>query len=119
MIMPSSADCLFCRIRDGQLPAKKVHEDETCFAIRDINPQAPTHLLVIPKRHVATLNDLSADDAAAVGHLVLVAKKLAAAEGHAEQGWRTLFNVNQQAGQTVFHIHLHVLGGRAFGWPPG
>ena len=113
------AECLFCRIRDGQLPSQKVHEDDRCFAIRDLNPQAPTHVLVIPKRHVGTLNDLGEDDAALVGHLLVVAKQIAAKEGHADKGWRTLFNVNQQAGQTVFHIHLHVLGGRAFGWPPG
>ena len=113
------SECLFCRIRDGQLPAQKVHEDDRCFAIRDLRPQAPTHILVIPKKHIATLNDLSDDDAEAVGHLVVVAKKVAAAEGLADDGWRTVFNVNEHAGQTVFHIHLHVLGGRTFAWPPG
>jgi len=113
------ADCLFCKIRDGQIPATKVHEDDLCFAIRDIKPQAPTHILVIPKRHISTLNDVQAEDAPLVGHLLVVAKTIAAGEGHGEPGWRTVFNVNEQAGQTVFHIHLHVLGGRAFGWPPG
>jgi histidine triad (HIT) family protein len=113
------ADCLFCRIRDGQIPAKMIHEDEHCFAFRDINPQAPTHILVVPRRHVATLNDLGPDDAALAGHLILVAGQIARAEGHADVGWRTVFNVNGGAGQTVFHIHLHVLGGRPLGWPPG
>lgn len=113
------ADCLFCLIRDDKIPSKKVHDDEVCFAFRDINPQAPTHVLVVPKKHVATLNDATAEDAAMLGHLMVVAKKIAADEGHAESGWRTIFNVNRGAGQTVFHIHLHVLGGRAFTWPPG
>ena len=113
------ADCLFCKIRDGEIPSKRVHEDELCFAFRDINPQAPTHVLVVPRKHISTLNDVVGEDAPLVGHLHLVAKQIAAAEGHAEAGWRTVFNVNRGAGQTVFHIHLHVLGGRAFGWPPG
>ena len=113
------ADCLFCKIRDDQIPSKKVHDDELCFAFRDINPQAPTHILVVPKKHIATLNDVVAEDAPLLGHLYVVAKKLAADEGHAEVGWRAVFNVNRAAGQTVFHIHLHVLGGRPLGWPPG
>jgi histidine triad (HIT) family protein len=113
------ADCLFCKIRDGKIPSTKIHDDEVCFAFRDLNPQAPTHVLVVPKRHVATLNDVGPEDASIVGHLFVVASKIAADEGHAEDGWRTVFNVNQAAGQTVFHLHLHVLGGRAFGWPPG
>jgi histidine triad (HIT) family protein len=113
------ADCLFCRIRDGEIPSKKVYEDEVCFAFRDINPQASTHVLVVPRKHVATLNDVTPEDAPALGHLFVVARKVAADEGIAESGWRALFNVNRGAGQTVFHIHLHVLGGRPFGWPPG
>jgi histidine triad (HIT) family protein len=113
------ADCLFCKIRDGQIPATKVHEDDYCFAFRDINPQAPTHVLVVPKRHIPTLNDIAPDDEALVGHLFVAAAKIAREEGHADEGWRTVFNVNRGAGQTVFHIHLHVLGGRALGWPPG
>jgi histidine triad (HIT) family protein len=113
------SDCLFCKIRDGVIPSHKVHEDDRCFAIRDIEPQAPTHLLVIPRQHIATLNDLTAADEPLVGHLHTVAAKLARDEGHAADGWRALFNVNRAAGQLVFHIHLHVLGGRDFDWPPG
>jgi histidine triad (HIT) family protein len=112
-------DCLFCKIRDGGIPAKKVFEDDRCFAFRDIHPQAPTHLLVVPRKHIATLNDVAVEDEPLVGHLFSVAAKLARDEGHADAGWRALFNVNQAAGQLVFHIHLHVLGGREFGWPPG
>jgi histidine triad (HIT) family protein len=115
----ASADCLFCKIRDGQIPAKYVYEDEQCFAFRDINPQAPTHVLVVPRRHIATLNHLEQGDEPLAGHLLVVAAKIALAEGHAERGWRAVFNVNRDAGQTVFHIHLHVVGGRALGWPPG
>jgi histidine triad (HIT) family protein len=109
--------CLFCRIRDGEIPATKVHDDPHCFAIRDLNPQAPHHILVIPKDHVATLNDL--EDGAVVGAMFLAAKKIAADLGVAEEGWRALFNVNRGAGQSVFHIHLHLLAGRPLGWPPG
>jgi histidine triad (HIT) family protein len=109
--------CLFCRIRDGEIPATKVHDDEHCFAIRDLAPQAPHHILVIPKDHIATLNDL--DDGDVVGKMFLAAKKIAADLGVAEDGWRALFNVNKGAGQSVFHIHLHLLAGRPLGWPPG
>ena len=112
-------DCLFCKIRDGQIPSKKVHEDDLCFAFRDINPQAPTHVLVVPKKHIPTLNDVVAEDEALVGHLHVAAAQIARAEGHADEGWRAVFNTNRAAGQTVFHIHLHVLGGRSLGWPPG
>lgn len=114
-----AADCLFCKIRDGAIPAKLVYQDDRCFAFRDINPQAPTHVLVVPRKHIATLNDLGPDDGPLVGHLHSVAAKIARDEGIAEAGWRALLNVNKGAGQTVFHIHLHVLGGRPFGWPPG
>lgn len=113
------SDCLFCKIRDGQIPAKPVYTDDQCFAFRDINPQAPTHVLVVPRKHIPTLNDLREEDTPLVGHLFVVAAKIAADEGHAEPGWRAVFNTNREAGQTVFHIHLHVLGGRALGWPPG
>jgi histidine triad (HIT) family protein len=113
------SDCLFCKMRDGQFPSTKVYEDDRCFAIRDIRPQAPTHILVIPRRHIATLNDLTADDEALVGHLFTAAAQIARDEGHAADGWRALFNVNAHGGQLVFHIHLHVLGGRQLGWPPG
>ncbi len=113
------SDCLFCRMVEGEIPADVVHEDEDILAFRDINPQAPCHILIIPKRHIATLNDLTDDDAALVGRILLTARRLAAEEGAAESGYRTVFNCNRAAGQEVFHIHLHLLAGRRFGWPPG
>jgi histidine triad (HIT) family protein len=109
--------CLFCRIVRGEIPAKVVREDEHTLAFRDIDPKAPTHVLVIPKEHVATLND--ATDPALVGRLLIAAKEIAASEGIAEQGYRTIVNCGAGAGQTVFHLHLHLLGGRSLGWPPG
>ena len=109
--------CLFCRIVRREIPAKLVHEDEHTLAFRDIDPKAPTHVLVIPKAHVATLND--ATDAEMLGRLLLVAKSLAGAEGLATDGYRAVVNTGPNAGQTVFHIHLHLLGGRKLGWPPG
>jgi histidine triad (HIT) family protein len=113
------SDCLFCKIRDGQIPAKIVHQDDLALAIRDINPQAPSHILVIPKRHIPSVSDLIAEDDALVGHLHRVAASLAREEGIADGGYRTLFNTGALAGQTVHHLHLHLLGGRALGWPPG
>jgi histidine triad (HIT) family protein len=112
-------DCLFCKIRDGQIPAKIVHQDDLALAIRDINPQAPSHILVIPKRHIPSVSELTTEDDALVGHLHRVAATLARAEGIADGGYRTLFNTGALAGQTVLHLHLHLLGGRALGWPPG
>ena len=109
--------CLFCRIVRKEIPATVVAETEHCVAFRDINPQAPVHLLVIPKEHVATLSD--ATDPALVGRLALLAAELAQKEGIAERGYRTVINTNADAGQTVFHIHMHLLGGRGMGWPPG
>lgn len=113
------SDCLFCRIVAGEIPVEPVYQDEEVFAFRDINPQAPLHVLVVPRRHIATLNDLEAGDETLVGHLHRVAARIAADHGLAEPGYRTVFNCNEQAGQTVFHLHLHLLGGRALGWPPG
>jgi histidine triad (HIT) family protein len=113
------AECLFCSIAEGKIPASKVYEDEWCVAFRDIKPQAPTHVLIVPRRHIATLNDLTPADAELVGRLLLAAKKIAADEGVAEAGYRTVINCNQAAGQAVFHIHVHLLGGRNLGWPPG
>jgi histidine triad (HIT) family protein len=113
------ADCLFCRIVAGELPAKIVHQDADTVAFEDIDPQAPVHLLVVPRRHVATLNDLSPADDAVMGKLLRVAAALAKERGIAERGWRAALNVNRDAHQLVFHVHLHVLGGRTFGWPPG
>ncbi|WP_248341834.1 histidine triad nucleotide-binding protein [Anaeromyxobacter paludicola] len=113
------SDCLFCKIAAKQLPAKLVHEDPDTVAFEDINPQAPTHVVVVPRKHVATLNDLAPEDEAVVGKLHRVAAKIAKERGLAERGWRAVMNCNRDAGQTVFHLHLHLLGGRAFGWPPG
>lgn len=112
-------DCLFCKIIDRKIPATIVYEDEHVLAFDDINPQAPTHVLVIPKRHIATLNDLSADDDAIVGEVVRRAAAIAQDRGIAAGGFRTVFNTNRGAGQTVFHIHLHLIGGRTMHWPPG
>ncbi len=113
------SDCLFCKMVAGEIPADVVYEDDDVLAFRDINPQAPTHVLVIPKEHMATINDLSAVDAQIMGRLFLAAKKVAEQEGIADVGYRTVMNCNEDAGQTVFHIHLHVLGGRRMTWPPG
>ena len=115
----NESDCLFCRIVAGDIPADIVHETDAVLAFRDINPQAPTHVLVIPRRHIATLNDLEADDAALVGEMFVAARDIAADEGVAGPGYRTVMNCNRGAGQSVFHIHLHVLGGRSLDWPPG
>ena len=113
----SDPSCLFCRIVRGEIPAKLVAETPECVAFRDINPQAPTHVLVIPREHVASLD--AATDAALVGRLSLVAADIARREGLAERGYRTVVNTGPDAGQTVFHLHLHLIGGRALGWPPG
>ena len=115
----SNSDCLFCKILDGDIPADIVHETSSTIAFRDINPQAPTHVLIIPRRHIATINDLDSDDRELVGDLYVAAKEIAAAEGIAEDGYRAVMNCNAGAGQSVFHIHLHVLGGRGLDWPPG
>ncbi len=112
-------DCLFCKIAGGQIPAKKVYEDDRALAFRDINPQAPVHVLIIPKKHIASLDTLTAEDEATVGHLALVAQGIARDEGITQGGWRAVFNTGKDAGQTVFHVHLHVLGGRPMAWPPG
>lgn len=112
-------DCLFCKIIKGEIPSKKVYEDDEFFAFRDINPQAPVHFLIVPKKHIATVMDMSPEDAALVGRMLYRAQLLAKEEGLTENGARFVFNCKADAGQTVWHIHLHVLGGRAFGWPPG
>ena len=113
------ADCLFCRIAAKEIPASIVYEDERVVAFNDINPQAPTHVLVIPRRHVATLNDVTPADDALIGELTRRAAAIAAERGLAAGGFRTVINTNRDAGQTVFHVHLHLLGGRAMSWPPG
>lgn len=112
-------DCLFCKMVAGEIKPTTVYEDEDVLAFRDVNPQAPTHVLVIPKTHISTINDLGPAHAALVGKLFLAAQKVAAADGIAERGYRTVMNCNREAGQSVFHIHLHVLGGRGMHWPPG
>ncbi len=111
------SDCLFCKIVAGEIPADKVAEDEQYLAFRDIGPQAPTHVLAIPKNHIRSLNE--AGDAEHLGGLLLFAKDVAAQEGLADDGYRVVLNTNANGGQTVFHIHAHILGGRALGWPPG
>ncbi len=111
--------CLFCRIIAGEIPGTFLYQDERLVVLQDINPQAPLHALVIPRRHIATLNDLSAEDDGLVGEMVRRAAILAREKGVADSGYRAVLNCNREAGQTVFHIHLHVLGGRAMAWPPG
>ena len=113
------ADCLFCKIIERQIPASIVYEDDRVLAFNDINPQAPTHVLLVPKRHIASLNELQPGDDQIVGEMVRRAAALAKERGIAERGFRTVFNTNREAGQTVFHIHLHLLGGRTMTWPPG
>src|SRR5688572_11492891 len=109
------SDCLFCKIRDGKIPAKLVKENEHAIAFRDVNPQAPTHVLVVPRKHIASLDALEDGDADLVGRLHLLAREIARAEGILD-GYRTLFNTGPDAGQTVFHLHLHLLGGRTLHW---
>ena len=110
--------CLFCRIRDGQIPAKRVYQDDRVVAFRDINPQAPTHILVIPRKHIPSLHEASDEDEAVLGHMHLVAARLAREE-KLDQGFRTVVNDGEGAGQSVWHLHLHLLGGRPMRWPPG
>ena len=113
------SDCLFCKIAKHEIPASIVFEDDRILAFNDLNPQAPSHVLVVPKRHIATLNDLTAEDDGLVGELVRRAAAIARERGLSAGGFRTVFNTNRDAGQTVFHIHLHLLGGRSLEWPPG
>jgi histidine triad (HIT) family protein len=114
-----AASCLFCRIVAGEIPARKVHEDGEVIAFEDVNPQAPVHTLIVPRAHIATLNDLGPEQAGLVGRLVLAAGEIAAARGVATRGYRLVWNCMEEAGQTVFHLHLHLLAGRRMGWPPG
>lgn len=112
-------DCIFCKIINGELPSKVVYEDDHVLAFHDLSPQAPTHVLIIPKKHISTLNDLQDEDAALVGRLQLTAARLAKEFGFAEDGYRVVMNCNEAGGQTVWHIHMHLLGGRTLTWPPG
>jgi histidine triad (HIT) family protein len=114
-----NSDCLFCKIANGDIPADIVHETDQLLAFRDINPQAPVHVLIIPRDHIATINDMEDVHAALVGQLFTAARDIAKAEGMDEAGYRMTMNCNRAAGQTVFHLHLHLLGGRNFSWPPG
>lgn len=109
--------CLFCRIITRELPSKTAYEDDRVVAFHDINPQAPVHILICPRKHIPTLNDVAADDALLLVHMFEIARKLAEDHGVAEKGYRTVFNVNAEAGQSVFHLHMHVIGGRKLSWP--
>lgn len=113
------SDCIFCKIVDKKIPARIVYEDEHAIAFEDINPQAPVHTLVIPKKHIPTLLDIKEEDNNLVGHMLKVANKIAKDKGIAERGFRVVTNCNPESGQTVYHIHLHILGGRQMHWPPG
>ena len=112
-------NCLFCRIVAGEVPADIVHQDERCVAFRDINPQAPVHVLVIPRDHTESLDEATQRDEALLGHLLRVAARVANEQGLSESGYRTIINTGAGAGQSVFHLHVHVLGGRPLNWPPG
>ena len=114
----SSENCLFCKIVAGDIPAEIIYESESAIGFRDVNPQAPTHVLIIPREHIATINDLDAGHEVTVGNLYMAAKAIAADEGLTDDGYRVVMNCNEAAGQTVFHIHLHLLGGRSLAWPP-
>ncbi len=113
------AECLFCQIVDGSIPARKLYEDDQAMAIEDVNPQASVHMLVIPKRHMVSLDETQETDEALLGRLLVVCAKMARERGIAESGYRVVANTGREAGQTVFHLHFHVLGGRSFTWPPG
>lgn len=113
------SDCIFCKIVNKELPAEIAYEDDKVLAFKDLSPQAPTHLLIIPKKHISTMNDIQEEDAALVGHIKLTAAKLAKDLGFAEAGYRVVMNCNEDGGQTVYHIHLHLLAGRSLAWPPG
>lgn len=112
------SETLFTKIINREIPADIVYEDEQCLAFKDIQPHAPTHLLIIPKKPIATINDMETDDKALIGHLFWVAKQIAADQGFAEDGYRVVMNCNEHGGQSVYHIHLHLLAGKPLGWPP-
>ena len=112
-------DCLFCKIATGEISAKILYEDDQVLAFEDVNPQAPFHVLIIPRGHISTLNDVQEADEALLGRMLTRATQIAKKHGHAQDGYRTVFNCNRGAGQSVFHIHLHLLAGRNMTWPPG
>lgn len=113
------SDCLFCKIRAGEIPAEIVYQDQKVIAFNDINPQAPVHILIIPHEHIATINEIDESNADIIGHMFAVSTKLAEQFGLAGPGYRTVINCNRNGGQAVYHIHLHLIGGRQMGWPPG
>jgi len=113
------SECIFCRIASGDIPAQLLYEDETVVAFKDINPQAPLHILIIPRKHIPSVSNLAEDDCGTVGHIFEVAKKLAEEQNISEDGYRIVTNCGESAGQTVLHLHFHLLGGRKFTWPPG
>lgn len=113
------SNCIFCKIVAGEIPSDIVFQDDVCLAFRDINPGAPTHILIIPKEHIATLNDLTPEHESTAGHILLVAKEIARQLGVDASGYRVVANCNSDGGQAVFHVHFHLLGGRALSWPPG
>jgi len=115
----SSADCLFCKIVAGDIPSSKVYEDESCYAFNDVSPQAPTHILIVPRRHIDSMDVASDSDKELLGHLLLTAAAIARDQGFAKDGYRVVINTNEDGGQTVFHLHVHLLGGRQFIFPPG
>lgn len=114
-----SEDCLFCKIAAGEIPAKKVYEDDLCIAFEDINPQAPTHILIIPREHIRSLDEAEPRHAEQLGQIMLRAAEIAREKGFSEDGYRVVVNTNADGGQTVFHLHVHLLGGRQFVFPPG
>ena len=118
LTLPAMTDCLFCKIIAGKIPSRKVYEDEKTFVFEDINPQAPTHVLIVPKKHIAGIDQATEADAEILGYCQLVAAKIAH-ERNLKDGFRTVYNVGADAGQTVFHLHLHLVGGRKMSWPPG
>ncbi|MDO7788235.1 histidine triad nucleotide-binding protein [Desulforamulus aquiferis] len=112
-------DCLFCKIISGEIPVQKVYEDEKVLAFKDISPVAPVHVLIIPKKHIATLVDLNSDDSGLMGHIITAASNIAKELGISEKGFRLVSNCKEEGGQTVYHIHFHLIGGRQMQWPPG
>ena len=114
-----SKDCLFCKIVAGEISSEKIYEDDECIAFNDISPQAPTHILVIPREHIASLDKAEENQRETLGHLLLTAAEIARQKGFSEKGYRTVINTNEDGGQTVFHLHVHLLGGRQFVFPPG
>ncbi|ADK13871.1 MULTISPECIES: histidine triad nucleotide-binding protein [Clostridium] len=112
-------ECIFCKIIKGEIPSEKIYEDDMVLSFKDIEPAAPVHVLIIPKKHIGSINDLTEDDSKIIAHIYLVAKQIAAKLGIDEKGYRIVTNCGEEAGQTVHHVHFHLLGGRSFAWPPG